>query len=189
MYTRHDVIRPKRNDFLGIHYLWRRFSERDKSRRNYFQSWIKDLPNKIPFEDGKAYLYYTNRKGKLLKVEFSLLKDGITYKHTTISDKRQENLDFLTQDEKLVELGKDFRKKYIQLCKSTIKQDLYNKFWKHIENSLRKDDKHKYIDNKPQVITILVGEDKYWVSVKRIHETWVGYEFLGEATEQIVEIK
>ena len=48
MYTRHDVIRPKRNDFLGIHYLWRRFSERDKSRRDYFQSWIKDLPNKIP---------------------------------------------------------------------------------------------------------------------------------------------
>jgi hypothetical protein len=189
MYTRHDFIRPNRKDFLGIHHLWKKFTERDEKRRKDFQSWKKDLPKQIPFEDGKTYLYYQSNKGKLLKVEFTLVKNGIMYKHVNTDDIRGENLDFLTQDEKRAELGKYFGRKYIQLCKSTIKQDLYKKFWKHIENTLRNDDKHKYIDHKPQVITILVGDSKYWVSAKRRHETWVDYEFLGEANEQVIEIK
>jgi hypothetical protein len=189
MYTRHDVIRPKRNEFLGIHYLWRRFSERDRKRRDSFWSWVKDLPNQIPFVDGKAYLYYPNTKGKILKVEFLLVKDGVTFNYIPNDGKREESLEFLTQDEKLIGLGKYFSRKYVQLCKSTIKQDLYNIFREHIENTLRKDHEHKFTDNKPQVITILVGDYEYWVLVKRRHETWVDYEFLGEVNEEIVEIK
>ena len=187
-YTRNDVVRPNRNEFLGIHYLWRRFSERDRKRKIHFHSWIKDLPNQIQFVDEKAHLYYANTKGKLLKVQFQIVKDGVTYKHIPSDGNRDRNLEFLTQDERRVELGKYFKRKYQQLCKSEITKDLFSLFWLQIQTNLRNQDEKKVVSEK-KIITVKVGDYKYWVEAERRHDNWVDYKFLGEADEFLIEMK
>ena len=137
MYTRHDVIRPNRKEFLGIHRLWRLFSERDKKRKEKFWNWVNELPNKIDFVEGKVILQYTDEKGKIKEVIFEVNdKKKITFKHITSEDKRQKNLEFLTQDEKLSKIGDYFYRKYTQILKSTIRERLYNQMWRYIEKQI-----------------------------------------------------
>lgn len=178
-----------------IHDLYLKCVERNRIRKSILSEVTEYVVNQVPQENGERKVYAHNKRGDILVYTIRYVSDFKSYGTSTdflkfSNDKvksREEKIDFIINNEKLFEIGEQYRKAYNNV--SMLEQVVFKYLWKIVENKLRIEFKDvKY--GPPDVFTISIGGKKYYVKSSEQHRYgYMVFHFGGEVKENVIEIK